>query len=499
MKLLKLCITAAAAALLAAGCGKQQPTEQPDPVAVKLAAPVPTVSDVTVNSATLTWQKIENALSYEIYLGDDPNPYKAIGTSRTLTGLQSDTRFTIRMKAVPESSSTAYLASDLSEEVSFKTAAREPLATPAPVASEVTTTSFSISWEEIENAASYEYIFNDGETVETESLTASFTDLSVGTEHSFKLRAIPTEEALVAHTESAWAQISVWTNGYTVLDSPAPETESVTCTGATFKWTAVENAESYTWKLGENGTETSTASLKASVSGLEAATEYSVYVCANPASDQQTYASSAWAELKFTTAAKTALSAPAPAQTAESSNSLSVSWSAVENAASYVYVFNGGDSVETALTAADFSGLTVGTQYSFKVKAVPSAEGAASYTESAWAEITVQTSNKTALGTPQASVTAKDAHSFSIAWAAVENAVDYSWKLGVGGEVSKTTELSLAFDKLDAATSYEVYVCANPAEGSETYVTGEWAKVEVTTDDATSHDGEDYEREDGEW
>ncbi len=89
------------------------------------------------------------------------------------------------------------------------------------------------------------------------------------------------------------------------------------------------------------------------------------------------------------TTGKTQLSAPAPQASNVSENSATISWSAVQNAGSYVYQVNGTEKT-TLGTTVSVEGLTAGTSYTFKVKAVPSDTN--SYEASLWGEVSFTTS-----------------------------------------------------------------------------------------------------------
>lgn len=62
--------------------------------------------------------------------------------------------------------------------------------------------------------------------------------------------------------------------------------------------------------------------------------------------------------------------------------SVTVSWGAIENAATYTYVFNNGEEASTAETSFIMETPEAG-EYTFRVKAVP-AEGSEEYTDSQW-------------------------------------------------------------------------------------------------------------------
>lgn len=88
---------------------------------------------------------------------------------------------------------------------------------------------------------------------------------------------------------------------------------------------------------------------------------------------------------------KTALAAPAPQTSNITETSADLQWAAVENAGSYVFQVNGSEKT-TLGTTVTVEGLTAGTEYTFKVKAVPS--DTESYTQSAWGEVKFTTNAK---------------------------------------------------------------------------------------------------------
>lgn len=79
------------------------------------------------------------------------------------------------------------------------------------------------------------------------------------------------------------------------------------------------------------------------------------------------------------------LATPSLSVSNQTESSFTVTWSAVSNAASYVYVFNGGSETSTGELSVDFTELEAGS-YEVKVKAV--GDGV-EYLDSEWASISV--------------------------------------------------------------------------------------------------------------
>ena len=73
---------------------------KPDPVIP--AAPVVTATVNGQNSITLTWNVVESATSYNIYINEITEPISVTETTYTATDLTADTEYTFVVKAVNE-------------------------------------------------------------------------------------------------------------------------------------------------------------------------------------------------------------------------------------------------------------------------------------------------------------------------------------------------------------------------------------------------------------
>lgn len=168
---------------------------------------------------------------------------------------------------------------------------------------------FGIYWSSVSGADSYE-IRLDGEVLTTVQDTEyTFTGLAEATSYTAGVRALSdTAEA------SDWSEIRVKTyssSQVTQLDAPtltAP-TSSVTQTGFTVAWEAVEHADYYTWTL-DGGQETSTEELQVTCLQLNPATTYTIRVRAE--SKAGSYAASEWSEIRVRTSSEGTGSEDAP-------------------------------------------------------------------------------------------------------------------------------------------------------------------------------------------
>lgn len=109
-----------------------------------------------------------------------------------------------------------------------------PVAQPAPVVSDVEDTSFTVSWEAIEGAASYIYSLqhkNDRGSITpivpetaTDELSVSFTGLIPSTEYTFRIKAVGDSPL---HLDSEWYEYPVTTEAPAYLTGPWVEIDEV--------------------------------------------------------------------------------------------------------------------------------------------------------------------------------------------------------------------------------------------------------------------------------
>lgn len=356
-----------AAAMSLHSCGEKP---QPEPEPVQLAAPELKVSSVSIYEATLEWGSIEHALSYEIYLGENENPYKTFETSFTITRLTPDTEYSARVKAVPESQETRFLASEFSNTVSFKTLAIPALAVPAPEVSEAGPDFVKIAWAPVENAASYTYSFNGAPEQQTTETAATFSELEASTEYTFRIKANPSDEDASQHAASAWAEKKFTTSGKTAIGMPSLSSAFFAANGFTVSWGAVQNAGSYRYQL-DGGEILETSALSISFSDLERDREYTVKVCAVPGNDAK-YLPGEWASITVKTKNPTPLAAPVVTVVSNDKGNVTLSWDEVSGAASYSVRIDRLAARSVSATQATLTGLKPLTAYTAYVAAISS-------------------------------------------------------------------------------------------------------------------------------
>lgn len=168
-------------------------------------------------------------------------------------------------------------------------------------------------------------------------------------------------------------------SGSTDLQAPTNvATSGITSNSATVSWSQVANATSYEVDYSTNGTNWTTLtanSTSQNLTGLSASTLYQVRVRARNSSSTSSYSST----VSFTTTSTTPdLTAPVNLSASGiTTNSFTVSWSAVPNATSYIAEIKPASGANwTAYTASttsqSFTGLAEATQYQVRVAAVNS-------------------------------------------------------------------------------------------------------------------------------
>ena len=354
-----------------AGC-EQKPSIQ------KLPAPVPVVASTGINNATIMWEKVKNAASYQVVVNNDA-PLSTEGTSITIQNLTPSTNYSLKMKALAPEGSAEWLDSDFSDPVVFTTAGKKALNKPVLTVSNILSSGFTVSWAAVKNAGSYVYQVGTAAEVSTTELTFTADGLNYATQYVVKVKAVPTAAQAEFSTESEWAQTTVTTAGKTKLATPVLASESIHTNGFTVSWTAVSGAGKYNYKLNGGAVQTTT-DLSVAFNSLTALTDYTVQVQAAPSdANAANYESSDWASIQVKTLDLVTLGAPELRAENVLATAFTVAWNAVENAGGYMYSFNGAAYQSVNATSVTLTGLNAVTSYNVKVYAVPSAAGAATY------------------------------------------------------------------------------------------------------------------------
>lgn len=268
------------------------------------------------------------------------------------------------------------------------------------------------------------------------------------------------------------------------LPAPSPVLVTAGQYDATFIWETVRNAEAYELVLNDEAPLT-VKGVSITLENLQEATDYTLKMRALAPQGSTTWLDSDYCTpVKFSTAGKKQLAKPALKASNVLSYSFAINWNPVRNAAKYVYTIGDGPQMETYETGFVVSDLNYFTEYSVKVKAIPSDDMLDLISESQWATISVTTQNVTQLAALDLKSSAITSSEFTVIWDAVPHAVKYVCQLD-GREAVEVTDTFVKFDGLSSQTNYTVYVQAVAADSD---VKSPRATISVTTKKGVSPD-----------
>ena len=309
---------------------------------------------ISTSSISLTWDEVENALSYNVYQGEEIVANVAIN-SYEVNNLNYYTDYCFTVTAVRNETE-----SDKSESACAKTFDL-PITTPANLVAEATSTSsISLIWDEVENALSYNIY--QGENIVANVTTNSylFENLNYYTDYCFTVTAVRNETE-TEKSESACAK---------TFDLPivAPTNFAATpinTTSIILTWKIVENALSYN-VYQDNSLIANVASNMYSANDLESYTEYCFTVTAvrnETESDKSEEVCAKTMDLSVTKPEEVVV-------TPINTSSIIITWDIVENALSY-NLYRDNELVENLKNTnyAD-TGLEYDTEYCYVVTAV---------------------------------------------------------------------------------------------------------------------------------
>ena len=252
------------------------PTPPPDPEPTGPAAPENLrVTGTTSTSITWSWNAVEGALGYQGQFSTDATftdtdqtfIVVAPATSHTVSNLSGNMTGHFRVRSGTGTSLTDLTYSDWTDGVSGTTAA-PPAAVALDAPDNVDTSdpendSIVITWDEVDNAESYEVeqsddggdtwvgaSCGDGGDNEVDGTTCIATGLDEGTDYDFRVRGIPATDD-TAYTVGEWGETSGTTAGAQQVETPGGMGDlGVTWTAdgdsITFSWNPMAGAE-YEW------------------------------------------------------------------------------------------------------------------------------------------------------------------------------------------------------------------------------------------------------------
>jgi hypothetical protein len=215
-------------------------------VKTKLAAPSGLAVARYTNKLVLTWSTVANKSSYLVYYKTGSGSYTSQTASTESFELNNLSEGVTYSFYVVAKGSGNYVDSDASSTITGTT--KETLATPTGLAaSDVLSTTATLSWNAVANATSYKLTISDtngpitGYDAKSISGTSeSLTGLTATHEYTVSLVATSTSDDYV---DSAAASLVFTTD--TKLGTPAAPTLTKTTTSITATWGAVSAADGY--------------------------------------------------------------------------------------------------------------------------------------------------------------------------------------------------------------------------------------------------------------
>lgn len=406
---------------------------------VKPAIPSGFKKTATETSATISWNKVSDAVSYDVLFNG--SVYNTTTNSRVFSGLTAGKSYSFQVRA-----RNADLEGDYSSQLTVAT----PPKPPASVTATSTADSVTISWNKVTGAAGYLISCNDSETYGLESTTSvEYSGLKPKTTYTYQV-ASRSLDGIGSYSAAKSIQTLA-----KMPDVPSDITGETTESTVTVKWNAVSGATGYDILF--NGSTYSTTSPSKTFTGLKDNTEYAYKVRSKNSDGVSEYG----AEKKVKTTPK----APSSVTVSTDENSVTVSWSPVTGATSYDLQLD-GKVYNVKGTSHKVTGLTPNTSHTYQIR-VNNANGSSSYS-----------SSKTLKTTPNPPATVRETASrtdVTLSWDYISGATSYD--VLFNGTTYRVTGTSKTVTGLTANTSYSYQIRANNADGSSSYSTAKTVKT----------------------
>ena len=374
---------------------------------------------ISETKVTISWNKLTNVTGYQIYVKEDGGTYKHIGnttsTQVSITNLQEGETYSLKVRGYQTTNgSTSY--GSFSTEITFTTkgtSSSEDTSTTVDKATNlklraVTETTAKFTWTKSSNATGYEvYLKEVGGTYQNigkvTSTNLTVTGLAEGTTYYIKIRAYRTVNGTTTYATAYSNEVKFTTKGTSSSEDTSTTVDkatnlklrAVTETTAKFTWTKSSNATGYEVYLKEVGGTYQNigkvTSTNLTVTGLAEGTTYYIKIRAyRTVNGTTTYATAYSNEVKFTTKETNTEGDSTLGKVTNlklvnlTKTTAKFTWDTVANATAYeVYIRNAtgsyrkvGTSTNTNVT---ITGLTEGTTYYVKIRAIKIENGTTTY------------------------------------------------------------------------------------------------------------------------
>ncbi|MBQ9372035.1 MAG: fibronectin type III domain-containing protein [Thermoguttaceae bacterium] len=486
----------------------------------KLATPTLQYASRGTNSIEVSIANVDGATSYVLsYVNTEDATDAGTATTATLTGLKEGATYSI--KVVAKGPANDYVDSDESDALTITTQTQlvmSEVEAKSALNAEGTRASLTFSWDSVANAdggylIEYRVAGTEGDWTPANPVAAGITTETVNglepkTTYEFRAMALASNGAddpsASYYLDSAWSESKTITTleKLAAIDITGISTGNATSGTVDLSWTSVANAIGYVVSYAETGstaaTETSLISggdgttMSYTLTGLKAERTYDIRIKA--VGDHENYNDSDYSAAVSATTTRGATVAPTELTAAATATTVTLTWTAAENAAGYeIQDGDGnklGETTETTITLAE--GFSPSMSYTFKVKTL----GETGYDDSAdLATATVTTQAQTQLAAPTNLTLSipKDSgnepvvDAISANWDAVEGAQSYTLSYYLEGDSAnaqtvEATTNSAVIEGLQEGKTYVVQVRANGAENDDTTLPSDFSSpAEVAT------------------
>lgn len=425
----------------------------------------PTVSNITVNSAFLSWNAVSGAQSYRVEYKRNSDLNWLSQTSNTnnltLSGLSSVTAYVIRVYTICSSSSTSP-ASPVANFTTIFTGCPPP---SNLLSNNITNNSASISWSAVLSAQQYRVQYKtlssqNWTTINTNSNSIVITGLNASTTYEVQIITVCTAFS----SSVASPKITFTTLGGGCLATDNLNISNITANGSLISWNTVSGAQSYRIEYKAttevNWSITNSNSNSITLSGLAASTTYNVRVITICSASSSSNASPT---ADFTTLAAPCNAPQLPTISNITLNSALVSWNAISGAQSYRVEYKttvdvNWASVNSNSNSITLSGLAEATAYNVRIVTICSATSSSSATPTANFTTLVAPCNATQLPTTS-NLTSNTA---LISWNVVSGSQSYKVEYKTTADVNWTSvnsnTNSITLLGLASATTYNVRI-----------------------------------------
>ena len=363
-----------------------------------------TTSNIKTNSLTLSWDAVEEADKYRIYI-DGKELGIVDGTSIEINDLSPNTKYKFEVQAMDTVNDRESTLSQIEELTAI-----DPLEAPQNLkADTVTNNSVLLTWDEVQGATAYK-IQRNGVTIATVyTNTYENTRLAADTDYEYKVTAINEDDGRKSETSI----INVTTKLNPLASPTNVVATNVDNSSAILHWDSVNGAKSYNI-IKDGQVIDSTTGNSYYVGNLKGDTVYTYSISAVDPDSERT---SGATPVTFKTV-KDPLGVPNNLKANVTSSSVNLTWDKVEGATTYKILRDGEIVDETNKTTLTDSFVDANTAYEYSVIAFDSANNRQSQPAIVYV--------KTTLGTPETFEAVNvTSHSLDLIWGSVRGATSY--------------------------------------------------------------------------